>query len=215
MLSVNLIQRFTQHREFDRLLQSLADNGMVMPLPLRVRLSEGPAAPIALGLRRLVELTYGPAALGRSLADQLLALQNPDGSFSGAEAGVPDPLATAAVVAAFARVMREHPAERSRLHAACDRALHALVRMQADDGGVGFTCPADRTDAQRRLVAAFILFLLTGDAGFRSAVRFAPLMSDLDDHAEDLDQPTRQLWAMARLDHAPMPEPAPAPCVAA
>ena len=220
MLSVNLIQRFTQQREFDRLLQSLADNGMVMPLPLRVRLSDGPAAPIALGLRRLVELTYGPTHMSRDLADDLLALQNPDGSFSGAEAGVPDPLATAAALAAFTRVMREHPVEQARLDGPRHRALHALARMQADNGAVGFDCPADRTDAQRRLVAAFILFLLTSDSEFRSAVRFADLMSDFDDHADQLDEPTRQLWAMARLDHNTLPaEPVsagqPAPCVAA
>jgi hypothetical protein len=34
MLSVNLLDRLIQHRDYDRLLQSLADNGMVMPLGL-------------------------------------------------------------------------------------------------------------------------------------------------------------------------------------
>jgi hypothetical protein len=160
---------------------------------------------MALALRRLVELTYGPTAQTRELAADLLALQNPDGSFSGAEPGCGDPLATAAAAAALGRVIREHPGEGPALEPAYRRALGALGQMQDVDNRVGFAGASDRSDADRRLITAFILFLLTGDAAFRSAVRFADLMNGFDDHADELDEPTRQLWTMARMDLAVPP----------
>ena len=55
MLSVNLIDRFFRARRYEPLLEGLATNGMVLPLPLRVRLSQSPVPAVALGLRRLVE----------------------------------------------------------------------------------------------------------------------------------------------------------------
>ncbi|MCX5658208.1 MAG: hypothetical protein NTW19_00620 [Planctomycetota bacterium] len=83
MLSVNLIERLFRGRRFEQLLDSLAANGLSLPLPLRVRLAQTPAAAVALGLRRLVELTYGPTTLSREMAGFLVVLQGEDGSFGG------------------------------------------------------------------------------------------------------------------------------------
>jgi len=81
MLSTNLIERAFVSRDHDRLLRDLAANGMVMPLPLRVKLGAGAVAPVALALRRLAELTYGPTPLRRAMLRRLLEAQRPDGAF--------------------------------------------------------------------------------------------------------------------------------------
>src|SRR5580698_853999 len=121
MLSVNRIEHFFEGRKFEQLLDSLASNGVDLPLPLRIRLGQSQAAAVALGLRRLLELTYGPTALSRSMTAQLLATQEPDGSFDH------DPLATAAAVAAFGKLLGEatHQASAVEASAARERALVA------------------------------------------------------------------------------------------
>ncbi len=101
MLSVNLIERFFQGRRFEQLLDNLASNGMDVPLPLHIRLAQVNAAPVALGLRRVLELTYGPTSLSRQMTDYLLGAQEVDGSYGR------DSLATAAAVAALGKLLAE------------------------------------------------------------------------------------------------------------
>ncbi len=66
MLSLHTIERALETADHDRLVREVAANGLSLPLPLRVRLSSSEAAAVALGLRRVAELTYGPTALSRA-----------------------------------------------------------------------------------------------------------------------------------------------------
>lgn len=203
MLNVYQIERHFRGGNFDPLLRGVAPIGLDLPLPLQVRLSSQRAAVIALALRRVIEVTYGPTALSRELTAALLDRQNGDGSFGdGAKDGglaVGDPLATAAAVAGLTALGREHsntPNPEAAL--ARERAIAALAHFQVDSGL--FACGADRTDDDRALATAFILTLLAGDEDFRHAVRYADLMTWFDEHADQLDGGVGRLWQFARIE---------------
>ena len=197
MLRVDRIERHYHAGETERLLRDVAENGLVLPLPLRIRLAQGPVPAIALGLRRVVEMTYGPTPLTRDMTASLLAQQRGDGAFDAdAEIDSPDPLATATVVAALNRVIAEQPGERHLVEQARDRALAALAAMQGEDGL--FHSADDRDQRQRALVSAFIGSLLAGDEHFRATVRFAEWMSWYDERADLLERETAALYRLAR-----------------
>lgn len=208
MLSVTLIQKLFDTHDHGRMIGCLADNGTTMPLALQARLTQ-PVAAMGLGLRRLVELTYGPTPLSREMTDSLLDGQLPDGSFQGTCER--DPLATATAAAGLAAVLREirgfrggqgdrgQNAQRvSHLVDALDRALASLAAMQMQDGL--FCHGDDRTEQDRALTSAFVLFLLARQPGFRETTRFADLMTWFDERANRLDNDTLQLYHMASLD---------------
>jgi len=212
MLSVSLIERTLETRDHDRLLRGLADNGMALPLALRMRLAEGVTAPTALALRRLVELTYGPTALSRQLVDRLLDQQQPDGSFSGGtrepggtggtggggQACGVDVLATATALAALSRVVREHPASATpALRAALARGFVALAGLQDCDGL--FTASADRSLADRAMTTAFIMSLLASDQNFRGTVRVFEAYRWFEQRDGQLDRHTQHLWDLASV----------------
>ena len=196
MLSAELIQRHFEAQDYEKLLRDVLSNGLDLPLPLRVRLSQGPVAAIALGLRRLAELTYGPTPLGRAMLGELLERQREDGAFAGG-GGWPDTLATATVIAALNQIAADHPkmAIESAISAR-ERALSALAAMQGDDGL--WRCPDDRDHGQRALVSAFIYSLLAADESFRATVRLADLLSWFDERLNRLDQSTRMLYRLGR-----------------
>lgn len=200
MLRADMIQRQFEAGEHEKLLRSVAENGLELPLPLRLRLSQGPVPAIALALRRLTELTYGPTPLSHDMTDALLARQmtggEADGAFVAGGDG-PDPLATATVVAALSQVIADHPAAATPpIVQARDRALAALTNMQTGDGL--FYCSDDRDDTQRGLVAAFILSLLAGDEKFRATVRWADLLGWFEQRTHRLDEDTARLYRLAR-----------------
>jgi hypothetical protein len=199
MLSDNLIHRLFDTQDHGRMIGCLADNGTAMPLTLQARLAQ-PVAAAGLGLRRLVELTYGPTPLSHDMADALLAGQLPDGSFQGTCHR--DPLATATAAAGLAAVLREYHRQdarrRCRLADALDRALASLAAMQREDGL--FCHGDDRTPEDRALTSAFVLLLLARLPGFREAIRFADLMTWFDERADRLNDETLQLYHMASLD---------------
>ena len=203
MLSINLIQRHFQANHLDSLLDALSANGLELPLPLRIRLGQANASAVAMALRRVIELTYGPTGLSRELTAHLLKDQQPDGSYSQ------DPLATAAVVSAFGRLLMEQPGTAGEpVHAAYDRALAALASMQGEDGLFRSpTLGVDRTRQERALCSAFILFLLAEDQDFRHAVRFADLLNWFEQNQDDLEADTNRLWLMARTDTSSRPRP--------
>jgi hypothetical protein len=205
MLSVHLIDRYFRSGRNEQLLAGVLANGLEAPLPLRARLGQSRAAAVALGLRRVLELTYGPTALSLDMMQALLADQGEDGSFDG------DPVVTAAAVAALGRLLEQQSApwqspvgDTQDLTSARDRALAALAGMQATSmTGSDDECPAFRGTDDRHCrdvsqTAAFILVLLANDAAFRAAVRFADLMSWFDEHRESLDTDTQRLWRLAR-----------------
>ena len=216
MLSVNLIQRYSEAQEWSRIVKALAGNGMPLPLPLQSRLSF--AAPAtALALRRVAELTYGPTALSRALTAQLLHLQRPDGSFpagAAAASGAGDALATAAAVAGLSALLDE-PAHRDacgpQAEWALERALAALAAAQDEDGL--FVSEDDRTWQDRAQTSAFVLALLSANESFRGSVRVADLLTWFEENESRLESSTLALLDLARAD-APRPV-APSRAVAA
>lgn len=198
MISVHLIQRAFELQDTERLFRLVNQNGLDLPLPLQIRLLAGPVAPLALALSRLMDLTYGHTPLGRDMAAAILAHQQAQGAFEAG--GEPDPLATAAAAAAMGRLMRESAVPWPELATARQRALAALGELQGDDSL--FCCPHDRTQADRALIAAFILVLLGDDADFRQAVRYADLLTWFDEHARRLEPATHKLYRLASLGRA-------------
>lgn len=201
MLSVSLIERTLETRDYDRLLRDLTDNGMVLPLSLRMHLGQSPTAVLALALRRLVELTYGPTALSRQLVDRLIRQQRPDGTFGDGAGGTGearDVLTTAAVMAGLDRVVADHPAAvGDELRTALEHGGAALAGLQDCDGL--FTAPSDRSLADRALTTAFILSLLGEDASFRSSVRLNTLHRWFERYEGRLDRHTQHLWDLASI----------------
>ncbi|MEX0774498.1 MAG: hypothetical protein WD042_02165 [Phycisphaeraceae bacterium] len=226
MLSQHRIERDFSLGRFDSLLHALVQHqGLDLPPSLVIRLSSSPTGAIALGLRRLTELTYGPTALGRAMTDRLLAEQDTHGSFAH------DPLATACAIAAMNRLLRDHmvpPANQPAVRQARERAIAALAQMQAHADALCpafltsedpaseageypsrdetadlhdplFAHPDDRTWQDRAATAAFALYLLADDHDFRAAIRFADLLDWFEAHQDDLDPTTHQLWEMALL----------------
>jgi len=196
MLSITLIQRLFDAQDYSRMIGCLADNGVTLPLALQSRLSHTVGAN-GMALRRLVELSYGPSSLSRAMTDALLEQQLPDGAFQGMCDR--DPLATAAAAAGLASVIREHGRQQApHLAHALDRALASLSTMQTQDGL--FRHGDDRTEQDRAMTSAFVLFLLARLADFRQATRFADLMTWFDERADRLDEDIQQLYHMASLD---------------
>ena len=200
MLSIHTIDRTLETRDYDRLLRDLGRNGLVMPLPLRVQLAESSVGAKGLGLRRLVELTYGPTALAKQLIAGLVRAQSPTGAALDA-AGRPSCLLTAALAAGLGRVLRDHAGRNAafvdEVQAAYDRALAALASMQRADGL--FAGPQDRDDRDRQLTSAFIAYLLLDSPGFASICRGHTLLSVLEDSLEWASADVQQLVQMARL----------------
>ncbi|MGB1126383.1 MAG: hypothetical protein ACPG4Q_14360 [Phycisphaeraceae bacterium] len=200
MLSINTIDRALENKDYDRLLRDLTRNGLVMPLPLRVQLAESAVGARGLGLRRLVELTYGPTALSRQLISSLLRAQSPTGAALDA-AGRPSCLLTAALAAGLGRVLRDHrdsqDLDLAEIRFAYDRALGALACMQSCDAL--FAGSQDRDLRDRLLTSAFVAYLLIDAPDFAGICRGHELLSVLEDHLEDADPDTEQLIGMARL----------------
>lgn len=209
MLSIHTIDRALESKDYDRLLRDLTRNGLVMPLPLRVQLAESSVGAKGLGLRRLVELTYGPTALGRQLIDSLLRAQSPTGAALDA-ADRPSCLLTAAMAAGLGRVLRDHGgrggdtgnltsrgSEMAQIRLAYERALGCLASMQDEDAL--FSGPQDRDPRDRLLTSAFVAYLLIDSPDFAETCRGHALLSALEDHLDDASSDTQQLISMARL----------------
>ncbi len=200
MLSIQTIDRTLEQRDYDRLLRDLGRNGLVMPLPLRVQLAESPVGAHGLGLRRLVELSYGPTALIRQLVDKLARAQTPNGAITDA-AGRDSALLTACFLAGMGRVLRDHQgklaAQQSQVELAYDQALTALAAMQQDDGL--FATGQDRNLRDRLLTSGFIAYLLIDAPDFAARCHGHALLSALENHLDHCDPATAQLIEMARL----------------
>lgn len=209
MLSIHTIDRALENKDYDRLLRDLTRNGLVMPLPLRVQLAESPVGAKGLGLRRLVELTYGPTTLSRQLIESLLRAQSPTGAALDA-AGRPSCLLTAALAAGLGRVLRDqsgrgtesdgHDAEadpQAETRLAYQKALDCLASMQGSDAL--FTGPQDRDQQDRLLTSAFVAYLLIDSPEFAEVCRGHALLSTLEDYLDHAGPDAEQLIGMARL----------------
>ena len=205
MLSIQLIDKTLQTGDHDRLLRELARNGLVMPLPLRVRLGGSPTGATAMGLRRLVELTYGPTALGRELCEHLISAIVPGAGVLD-DQGQPCPVLTAAAAAGLGRLLRDHGHLMGEDHTMAQDAhrlaIDALARMQAGDGL--FAGPVDRTAEDRLLVSAFIAYLLLDDHAFAARCQRHPLLTALEEQRDHAQPAAAELIEMARMS-GPVP----------
>jgi len=200
MLSIHAIDRALETRDYDRLLRDLSRNGLVMPLPLRVQLAESAAGARGLGLRRVIELTYGPTALARQIIRDLIRAQGPQGAVVDA-AGRPSCLLTACFAAGLGRALRDHADrlgdELDEIRAAYQRALAALAAMQRSDAM--FASPQDRNLPDRLLTSAFIAYLLIEAPAFAETCSGHALLSSLEDNLDACEPAAEQLINMARL----------------
>lgn len=222
MLSIQLIDKTLQQGDHDRLLRELCRNGLVMPLALRVRLGGSATGAAALGLRRLVELTYGPTALSRELAGQLIAAVVPGAGVTD-DAGSPCPVLTAAAAAGLGRLIRDHGPRLGDDHTTAQQAhqhaIDALARMQHEDGL--FAGLADRSNSDRLLVSAFIAYLLLDDHAFAARCRRHALLTALEEQRDHAEPATAELIEMARMTgpaapaHTAMPHQPTLPALAA
>jgi hypothetical protein len=192
MLSLHQIQSLFRSGRRDQLVTALTVNGLPLPMPLQIKLAGSPAAAIALGLRRLSELTYGPTPVGRAMLQALLARQQEDGSFDG------DALATAAALAAINQLERDQhgiiaPKLLSDIR---DHAMDWLASQQQADGLIASS--ADRSDEDRALSSAFILFMLDRDELFRSTIRYADLLDWFECDQRQLAPEVARLWQLAQ-----------------
>ncbi len=145
MINLPRMLRLVRAGEFDRLLNDSLRSNRLVPLRVRLRLSEPeslPAAAIGIALQRVVDLTYKPTEITAALLESLLTRQRADGTFGNTGATVVAAAALGAVARqldslAGLRAGRESmPEELSRqLHAALDRAAQALTLATGDFGG--------------------------------------------------------------------------------
>lgn len=204
MLTLHVIDRHFWAHRYDALLEAIVLNGLEIPLPVRARLSQTPASAVALALRRVLDLTYGPTTLSREMVRFLLDQQAEDGSFNA------DPLATATVVAALVRWTQETGSTSAAIDgttgsgvvgAAQQRAMDWLATHQDEDGL--FRHADDRTQDDRAATAAYVLSILADDEAFRSAVRWADLLNWFEARFDELDESTHRLLSLARTGHLP------------
>lgn len=210
-------QRSTQQNvAADRLMNALAKNGLILPLPIQIKLTLHAAGPIALATRRLAELSYSLTPKLKQMIQTLLAQQNELGHFASAPTQQknqstnqsanqlldqqPDPLATAAAIAALARIQRTHrlPAElKQQIEVALERAAEALVQMQPPSL---LAHPNDHSVQDRAQTTLFILYLLIDRPDIAARLDLSGLEPWMNtDHPEHirqlqaLDRPTRSL----------------------
>jgi hypothetical protein len=186
MLSPARITRLVEQKSWDTLVRTILANGRCVAPPIRRRLAQPVAAPIAgigLALQRLTELSYGRCPAIIDLTSRLLGLQDPEGLFVSATAPLERPVAASAVAlrglaAAWSGPAAMRPATLGdQVHAAVDRGLAALARRQSPCGRIG----ADLVDA------AAVLWQLGDHPGLGAACR--------------LDALRAQVLAAADLDH--------------
>lgn len=160
-MSEHLILSQFEARAWRKLLQGLEHNGVDVPTHLADRLIEPPAGVIALGLRRLLELSFGLSRGARDMLRALLDQQQPDGSWAG------DPVPTAAAVAGIGACLDGSlrpslpPDLVVRASLAQRRGLSALSVMQDDEGA--WSHPGESSDRQTAGSSRWIRELLARD----------------------------------------------------
>ncbi|MEM8739260.1 MAG: hypothetical protein AAGG38_12420 [Planctomycetota bacterium] len=198
MLSVSLIERCLESGDYDRLLQGLSRNGLVLPLSLRLALGQSATAAAGLGLGRLVELTFGPSGLSQRLVEMLLDDQEAGRGGGGPAMAGADPLLTACGLAGLAAVAADYPGPvDERLRAGVAAGFAELGVLQDGDGL--FTAATDRSAADRAVTTAFIVALLGRHRAFRASVRLYDTQRWFAARDGRLDRAGRELWDMARI----------------
>ena len=200
MLNTHVIDRTLQAHDNDKLLRDLERNGLVMPLPLRARLGCDLGA-TALGLRRLIELSYGPNPVIMRLTRQLVAAVEHEPLIDAD--GHACPVLAATVAAALGRMLEDYAGllgeEDAPIRNAYHQAMAQLAQMQTADGLIHH--PSDTDPASQRLSTAFVAYLLIQDDLFGQLAQRHALLSALDEAYDHCDSPTCELIDLARPGH--------------
>jgi len=194
MMSAHQIERYFRNQHWEKLLRGVGPFICELPLPLHVRLSQQPAAAIALGLRRITELTYGPSDLAAEMTQALIMRQLLDGSMDH------DLLATVATVDILSRLiadchMSQGESQSAQLVETRQRALIFIMSKQ-DENGL-FRCDSDHSDHDHLLTSTFLLALLINNQPFRNQIRFLDLLSALEQREIDFPKSVHVLWQLA------------------
>lgn len=192
---------------FHALLRALAANDApICPPQILNALGRSPSAGLALGLRRLAQLSRIVSEQSIELAQALLRRQQPDGSFEA------DPLPTAAALAAWHAIDDEPWAWPDELHEQIEHARQRAYRWlaaQQHDSGPFLTSPTDRpapVDFRgRALASAWILMLLADDESFHRHIDANALETWLTSHNNLLDHHGQMTLAVARTANATGP----------
>ena len=185
MISLPRIVRLATAHRFDTLLEDVLRNGRALPLALRLRLSGDPetlpAAALALGLQRFLELTLGPTPQAIDLARALLDRQRPGDSFGSV-------CATASAIAALTLLddtLAAAPgidpiadALRPRLGQAIDEGVAALRRVRDEAPSTLF---ANRPLMGDELDTLIALWQLAGHPNIADALDLPLLLASLED----------------------------------
>ncbi|QDU71320.1 hypothetical protein [Mucisphaera calidilacus] len=195
MLSLPQIQRHLLDRDYDQLLIDLVRNGTLLPMPLRLRLSQSPGGCLGLALRRVVELTHGPTHLGNTIFDGLLAECVTDH----------DPIVLAACLSGIERARAlgaVGPDQADALEQCANRLWFALAQRQQHTGLLG--AEPDRTETDLALTSAFVVYLLAPVSSRAHHLDLSGLLTALEDRrplddraAEELVQVALASWPRA------------------
>ena len=193
MLTAQTIDRTFRKGDYSRLLDQVAAHGLPLPEALRRHLLRTESCPVALALRRKLQLAYGSLREHLPMARFLLERQDADGLIEA------DPLATAAAAAAIGALL-EHPAARldadtrCSLQEALERAAGALAMRRREDGLFSPALPTlSAVDAD--LVSAFIL-LMAAEPALSRLLDARPTAAALQQRSRHLTPAARQLFLM-------------------
>ena len=207
MLSPATIARYVTSRRTDQLLEAIIANGQYLPIVIKVWLSEvGHTPALALGLKRVVELSRRPTPACDMLTQAMLDAQASDGSFDN------DPLATALAASAFFHLRHDRHVNDANVIDAHERALAWLARKQYLNGEGMFYDNIAMDLPRQALFAAYILQLLARDPKARQLLALDELLHSLTqqhavqgqsqarchDHDQSLQHDTQSFLRIAR-----------------
>ncbi len=182
MLTITLIDRlFTQER-FGNLLTQLSRNHLPLPGTVKLRLEEAPAGVIALGLRRVIDLSFVPTVTAKAMLSFITDRQNAEGDFHQC------PLATAAAIGVLSRWCREYGRKTvanagptlGDLAAAKRRAIQALGQMRSHEDCL-FAHPEDHSQRDRQLTTAMVLLFLGNDDDAWTDLALGRIQAELEE----------------------------------
>lgn len=191
MLSPASIARYVTARRIGQLLEAVIANGQYLPVMIKVWFSQvGQTPALALGLKRVVELSRRPTPAAAMLTETLLGAQAEDGSFDH------DPAATAVAASALFHLLHDHHAHDSQVASAHERAIAWLMSMQSADG-LFYDAPGfDQT--QKLVFSAYILQLLVRDTLARTQLSLEDLLDTLSHQAHGSDRDTQSFLRIAQ-----------------
>ncbi|WP_428389816.1 hypothetical protein [Mucisphaera sp.] len=165
MLSLPQIQRSVLSGDTDQILMDLARHGTLLPLPIRLELSQSSRGCLGLALRRVAELTHGPTGLSRGILERLLLAESGDEGNAAA---------LAATLAGLCRAMAYGTVDEdleTDVREQVEAGWLMLAGLQEADGLLGGE-GADEMDRVR--LSAFVVYLL---GPMREDVRYLDVSS--------------------------------------